>query len=851
MRHLNLLLLCVLLAFVNFSQAQVQTEIACKEVNSPPWKIFPMTYHEGQSIQIAVNPAFGNLDGIEADIYVVEDKTSEEWLFDPTLVDVRSSGVQSAAFSGEDLQTLWVELENVNEISGSSGARPGVAYDVIIDLNQNGTLDAEDYIDGYEGPGMVVVSDMNEAGPNQVDSLEYISPWGEWQTFRVYYPTTISEMEAQPLVVISHGWTHEYTYYSHLGNHLASYGYIVMSHKNDVGNGGALATTTASESALQNIDTLLTIYPELEGGILAGKIDKNRIVHSGHSTGGECVVRAYNRLYTGDYVSPHITHENIVCTNAIAPVSFLSAEEVHPQGSNHHQFLAAADTDVSGAAVDAYVQAFSIYERGYGNKHVTYIHGAGHGDLHNADAWPWANGPDLIGKEATHSVMRPYMLALCELYTRDNVGMKDFFTRNMNEFRPTNIDENIKISGEYKDAMSAENTVIDDFETNNMVGLASTGGAVNSTLADHFEVLMRDHDGSFNWYGNQWSNGMCRSRYDDDPHCAVFGWQEEGEIEYVIPSALNDWSISDYLSFRACQISRHPNNIPLNEDLTFSVRLTDGAGSSSTLNIGAYGGISKPYPKNLSTGGDDGVYDLCLLEGTYTIELGGSNWEEEMSFNIPRILNGEAGTYEFEIGAGDPCTDIQIFLFDSYGDGWDAGTLVLTDTEGNELLNATLEDGFGPDVGEGWQNEFYTIRMRLTDFLSNGSGVDLSNIASLIFHFGPSYGSVSGAIGLDDIELVRDGLTHTTEVSELVEVKQPELRIYPNPMYSETNVIFEAGRNENWSLEVVDYQGRLVRTVQNISGSLYVLNKERLNSGMYVLVVRSANARSQAKLIVK
>lgn len=147
-----------------------------------------MFYHEGQSIQIAVNPAFGNLDGIEADIYVVEDKTSQEWLFDPALVDVRSSGVQLATFSGEDLQTLWVELESADEISGNSGARPGVAYDVIIDLNQNGTLDAEDYIDGNEGPGMVVVSDMNEAGPNQVDSLEYISPWGEWQTFRVYYP---------------------------------------------------------------------------------------------------------------------------------------------------------------------------------------------------------------------------------------------------------------------------------------------------------------------------------------------------------------------------------------------------------------------------------------------------------------------------------------------------------------------------------------------------------------------------------------------------------------------------------------------------------------------------------------
>ena len=88
-------------------------------------------------------------------------------------------------------------------------------------------------------------------------------------------------------------------------------------------------------------------------------------------------VRAYTRLVSGDYISPHITHENIVLVCSLAPVAFLTPEVTNPLGANYHQFLAAADTDVSGAPVNSYQQAFSIYERGYGNKQITYIHGAG------------------------------------------------------------------------------------------------------------------------------------------------------------------------------------------------------------------------------------------------------------------------------------------------------------------------------------------------------------------------------------------------------------------------------------------------------------------------------------------
>ena len=63
-------------------------------------------------------------------------------------------------------------------------------------------------------------------------------------------------------------------------------------------------------------------------------------------------------------------------------------------------------------------------------------------------------------------------------------------------------------------------------------------------------------------------------------------------------------------------------------------------------------------------------------------------------------------------------------------------------------------DGAGEGVG--WFNEFETIRIRLTDFLTNGSGLDLTDVEAVRLDFGPSFGSNEGRLGLDDVELTND-----------------------------------------------------------------------------------------------
>jgi hypothetical protein len=60
----------------------------------------------------------------------------------------------------------------------------------------------------------------------------------------------------------------------------------------------------------------------------------------------------------------------------------------------------------------------------------------------------------------------------------------------------------------------------------------------------------------------------------------------------------------------------------------------------------------------------------------------------------------------------------------------------------------------GCGAGTGWNNEFETLRLRLADFLNDGSGLDLTDVRTVALRFGPGWGSSVGRFGLDQLELV-------------------------------------------------------------------------------------------------
>jgi hypothetical protein len=56
-------------------------------------------------------------------------------------------------------------------------------------------------------------------------------------------------------------------------------------------------------------------------------------------------------------------------------------------------------------------------------------------------------------------------------------------------------------------------------------------------------------------------------------------------------------------------------------------------------------------------------------------------------------------------------------------------------------------------VGAGWAAEHEVIRLRLSDFLNNGSGLDLSDIVAVRFEFGGAGTSLVGRINMDELTI--------------------------------------------------------------------------------------------------
>jgi hypothetical protein len=120
--------------------------------------------------------------------------------------------------------------------------------------------------------------------------------------------------------------------------------------------------------------------------------------------------------------------------------------------------------------------------------------------------------------------------------------------------------------------------------------------------------------------------------------------------------------------------------------------------------------------------GTDFTFDFVVPvpQPMYSLYVGGSSWEYEMSWEIHSIVtrdvlySGLAGT--FPIGLWD---DTYLFVgLDDYGDGWDAGYAELVDADLNVMFNWTFASGtmdsfefavptpLGNPLGDGCDNPF-------------------------------------------------------------------------------------------------------------------------------------------------
>jgi hypothetical protein len=679
--------------------------VARPQLAGQPLGSFPHFQHVAavnrqSPVSLGLDPRFVYAAGKTADVWVVASRTAAQWDANPTLVDARG-GPQAVTFpaGATTIQQNTFQLDTGTlagplETPGSGDARIGVGYDVVIDFDRDGQFDPDsDMIDGYDPveAGFYVVRNLTLGaintqtgrGPYPVSTLTYTG--GSFLGQRTYYPTNIASLGQLPLIVVSHGNGHDYQWYDHIGFHMASYGYVVMSHQNNTVPGSHTAATTT----LLNTDYLLGNLASIGGGVLNGRVDGDTIVWIGHSRGGDGVARAYDQLFRGVFTPVNYSIGDIKLVSSMAPVDFGGwagaapllgglGNGSNPHDANYHLWVAEADADVHGCASDPQVYWYGLHERATRKRQSISMYGVGHGDLHDGGGSSVASGPNLIGRATTHDIMRGYLLALVSHHIRGDIPSRDYLWRQYEAFRPVGAptSASVVVNMMFQDDLQAGKYVIDDFQNQAFANpnLATSGATVTIGVQSFLEGRADDANGDFTTSVNDPFNGFtfddftAAAPWRSDSFACVFGFDGSNNfsLDYNLATATARPNFREYgfLSFRAAQVTRHPLTTAVLGDLTFSVALEDAAGNRSSINLGAYGGgIEEPYQRNT---------------------------------------------------------------------------------------------GPGCGTGNGWNSEYETIRIRLTDFLNNGSTLDLANVRKVVFLFGPAHGSAQGRIALDEIELTRN-----------------------------------------------------------------------------------------------
>jgi len=441
------------------------------------------------------------------------------------------------------------------------------------------------------------VRDTTQLGPYAVTEQLYTG--GTWLGQDTYYPSNIASLGQLPVVIISHGNGHNYQWYDHIGYHLASYGYIVMSHQNNTGPG----IQTASGTTLTNTDYLLGNLGSIMGGVLNGHVDKHELTWLGHSRGAEGVARAYDKIFDGTYIPTNFALSDIQLVSSIAPTDFLGAASSTAHGVNYHLWVGQADSDVNGCPSSDVTQCFHLHDRAENQRQSISLMGVGHAWFHDNGGTSWASGPCLLNEAKTHLIMTGYILPLVKYHIEGDQAAKDFLTRQYESFHPIGApvgDPCTVVDLQFRDGVESGKFVIDDFQSNSSTAVASSGAAVTFNVQSVTEGRMDDANGDFTHNVADVWNGFTEASASDTTKGLVF--QADGlgnyNLTYTMLPGDKDWTSYRDLSFRACQTTRHPLTVALLGDSSFDIELVDGSGNSSMLSILASGaGITEPYQR--------------------------------------------------------------------------------------------------------------------------------------------------------------------------------------------------------------------------------------------------------------
>lgn len=603
----------------------VSTRLACVPLAAAPYASFVRTFIAGTALTVAVDPALTAVAaGASADLFVIAARTQAEWAATPALTDARGAS-QAITFAAGGVDANRFTVSSTGSLSADGGLWVGRGYDLVIDIDRNGVLSAGDLIDGAGNESAVWwCRDPGATGPLAVTTLSSYTATGATAGFtlsRLWYPTLIASLGQRPLVVISHGNGHLYSWYDYLGSHLASWGFIVISHQNNTVPG----IETASTTTLQHTSAIIAQQTSVAGGAINGKLDATRIGWIGHSRGGEGIARALDRIYDATYTPTGYSLANLKFLCSISPTDFLGPSSAHPHAANHMLLWGAADGDVSGTPSNTVTWSFDLAERSIGYHNSVYVHGADHNDFNccgtNDFVGPAGTAIENAGAQA---VAKAFILAGLKYHLESEQAMEEFLWRPSATLRPTVVAATTTLVKELFEPAANGSVVIDNYQTQTATTTSSSGGAVTSTVASISEALARDTDGVYTWSTGNAHNGSVRAQSTDTQRMVAFDWNAAQSMQWAVPAALSDVSSKDFVEVRVGQGTRHPNTVTLNGGATFSIVLRDTAGTEARVSCLAQGeAIKRPYQRTGS--------------GT------GTGWQNELRTVRLRLRDFQAG----------------------------------------------------------------------------------------------------------------------------------------------------------------------------------------------------------------
>jgi hypothetical protein len=602
----------------------------------------PVGFDDGEDLFLSGRDAW-----VDVPVHVWPEREGQgfdAWLVphtDPPTTDLTTGQGPFAGVVGEPVSVGTVPNEG-----------PWEEWDVVADFDRDGTLSPGDLARGPGSRPIVIAGDLAAAGPHPTTQQD-ANGGSSFLQQRIYWPTDLDTLDPVPLVVISHGNGHDYRWYDYLGQHLASYGYVVMSHYNNTEPG----PVAASRTTVDNTDALLGALGTFAGGALDGEIDTTAIVWVGHSRGGEGVVLAWRDLQTGQQSADNYSASDVVLISSIAPTLFEGPQQADPGPTPYHLIAGSADGDVTGGVEQGLTQYFRMFQGARSQRWVTYVQGADHNDFNccGIEDSLFQNGGPLIGRPAAQVVSKVTHLALLEAHFHGRSELLELWARAPVELQP--FGPTIRISSMYlPDA--GEPRMIDDFQSEPSPGRSSSGGTVTTTVRNVTEGDLDDGNFNLTYGAGDPMNGMTWVDGNDTRPARglVFSWDagDDSLVEFEVPGGDRDLAGWDSLSLRACQLTRHPNTVTTDGDLTFTVELEDGAGTVASVPLDGFAAVPLAFDRGGSGNGRGWVNEFQTLRVPLSVFQRVAPTLELTDVRTVRLRFGDAwGTRQGALGIDD------------------------------------------------------------------------------------------------------------------------------------------------------------------------------------------------------